>query len=124
MDGSMEVERPVTVYLAEDGVLPYSWSGRYWPGAAGWQTVRTLQGDTTWWYVWKERAWTSLYREKRKMETENYIREKMNVGAGVKSGEEQGEQKGRERRVAVSKGWFYALFLVSLLFLWIEKKIL
>jgi hypothetical protein len=34
-------------------------------------------------------------------------------GRGV---EEEGE--------IISKGWFYALLIVSLLFLWIEKKIL
>jgi len=98
------VGRQVNVYLAEDGVLPFKWSGVYWPTTAGWQTVRLLQGDTAWWYAWGAGAWASLRREQE--------------GARV------GERGLEEGRVAVSKGWFYALFLMSLVFLWIEKKIL
>jgi hypothetical protein len=104
----------VNMYLAEDGVLPYSWSGRYWPEAVGWQTVSRLQGDTTSWYAWPADAWVPLYREKRKKETETFIKEM--VGSTKGSGSlATGES------VA---GWFYALLIVSLLFLWIEKKIL
>ena len=109
---------PVNVYLAEDGVLPFTWSGVYWPTTAGWQTVRLLQGDTAWWYVWGTAAWQTLRQEQRKKETANFIRERREVRARVREG------GGREQWVAVSKGWFYALFLVSLVFLWIEKKIL
>ena len=107
--------RPVTMYLAEDGVLPYSWSGRYWPEVVGWQTVSRLQGDTTSWYVWPVGAWGPLYREKRMRETYDFIRGRDMVRGGAQ-GEEGGE--------IMSKGWFYALLIVSLLFLWIEKKIL
>jgi hypothetical protein len=108
--------RPVTMYLAEDGVLPYSWSGRYWPEAVGWQTVSRLQGDTTSWFAWGAGEWAPLYREKRKEETTIFIRER---GAS-----REGEGFGAEEREILSKGWFYALLIVSLLFLWIEKKIL
>ena len=106
----------VNMYLAEDGVLPYSWSGRYWPEAVGWQTVSRLQGDTTSWYAWPADVWGPLYREKRKEETAYFIRggEESRQGRGL--GEEEGE--------TVSRGWLYALLIVSLLFLWIEKKIL
>jgi hypothetical protein len=106
----------VNVYLAEDGVLPFKWSGVYWPTTTGWQTVRLLQGDSAWWYVWGAGAWTSLRREQRRKETANFIREPREV--------KRREGGGTEQWGAVSKGWFYALFLVPLVFLWIEKKIL
>jgi len=106
----------VNMYLAEDGVLPYSWSGRYWPEAVGWQTVSRLQGDTTSWYAWPVDAWGPLYREKRREETAHFIR----GGNASRQGRGLGEEGGE----IMSKGWFYALLIVSLLFLWIEKKIL
>ena len=125
----------VNMYLAEDGVLPYSWSGRYWPEAVGWQTVSRLQGDTTSWYAWGAGAWGPLYREKRKKETETFIKEM--AGSTKDSGAlatGDGEWvKAREKSVKTNEalatdgrvaGWFYALLIVSLLFLWIEKKIL
>ena len=104
----------VNMYLAEDGVLPYSWSGRYWPEAVGWQSVSRLQGDTTSWYAWGVGAWGPLYREKRMRETETFIKEMTGVAkvSGV---------------LATGGGlakWFYALLIMSLFFLWIEKKIL
>ena len=106
----------VNMYLAEDGVLPYSWSGRYWPAAAGWQTVSRLQGDTSSWYAWGVGAWGPLYREKRMRETYDLIKGRDMVRGGAQGAEEE--------RINLSKGWFYALLIVSLLFLWIEKKIL
>jgi len=118
--------RPVNVYLGADGVLPFFWSGRYWPEMAGWQTARTLQGDTTWWYAWAAGAWMPLRREQRRRETEAFIRERGEGravdGAGVGGRGASGVVQ--ERRTADGRGWFYALFLVSIIFLWIEKKIL
>jgi hypothetical protein len=107
----------VTMYLAEDGVLPYSWSGRYWPEAAGWQTVSRLQGDTSSWYAWRAGAWRALYRERRKEETETFIKGMTGNRALAMGSRVPGTDGG----VA---GWLYALLIVSLLFLWIEKKIL
>ncbi|HEY6902122.1 MAG TPA: hypothetical protein VI233_15810 [Puia sp.] len=92
---------PVTMYLAEDGVLPFSWSGKYWPEKAGWQTASLLRGDTAWWYVWPEGAWKAMGRTMAKE-----------------------PEKEEEGRAPLSKAWFYALFLLSVLFLWIERKIL
>jgi hypothetical protein len=136
------VGRNVNMYLAEDGVLPYTWLGRYWPEAVGWQTVVRLQGDTSLWYAWGAGAWEPLYREKRKRETEAFIRE-MEGSAGSRGGLAEGDGGGAKRDRGLVKsgrglvksdralmagggvaGWFYALLIVSLLFLWIEKKIL
>ena len=120
--------RPVTMYLAEDGVLPYCWSGRYWPEAVGWQTVSRLQGDTTSWYVWGAGAWGALYREKRMRETYDFIKEMAGVARGdgewMKGGGESVKEDGALARGGSMAGWFFALLIVSLLFLWIEKKIL
>ena len=120
--------RPVNMYLAEDGVLPYSWSGRYWPEAVGWQTVSRLQGDTTSWYAWGVGAWGPLYREKRMRETETFIKEMTGVAkvSGVLA-TGGGALVASDGALATGGGlakWFYALLIMSLFFLWIEKKIL
>ncbi|MBS1664435.1 MAG: hypothetical protein JST68_25545 [Bacteroidetes bacterium] len=104
MPQAMLGARSATVYLAEDGVLPFSWSGRYWPEKSGWQTASLLRGDTAFWYVWPEGAWKA-----------------MNVPVPEES---VGATPVEEERVPLSKSWFYALFLLSALFLWIERKIL
>ena len=96
---------PVNVYLAQEEMLPFRWRGMYWPRAAGWLAVRTLQGDTTWSYVWPRTAWTALYEKQQMRETPAY--------------------RGGEVReaVALPAYWAYTLFLFSVLFLWVERKI-
>jgi hypothetical protein len=89
---------PVSIYLAQDEVLPFNWRGRYWPRAAGWQALRALEGDTTWAYVWPSRAVVEF------------------KGTGKEAG------MGGEVR-AIPKYWFYIFFLLSVLFLWVERKI-
>jgi hypothetical protein len=96
---------PVSIYLAQDEVLPFDWRGRYWPEGAGWQELRTLEGDTTWAYVWPRGAWPALYRERQP--------ETMDI------------REGRDATISrpIPKYWFYGFFLLSVLFLWVERKI-
>jgi hypothetical protein len=107
---------PVSVYLAQDEVLSFDWRGRYWPGGAGWQELRTFEGDTTWAYVWPRGAWPALYRERQ--------REAMGYGGTGKGVAEaaKGGDAGDEVR-PIPKYWFYIFFLLSVLFLWVERKI-
>jgi hypothetical protein len=88
--------RPVSVYLAEDEVLPFIWRGRYWPEEAGWVTVN----DSGWLYVWPRGSWPAMRRVERSAEP-------------ARAGEE---------RVPVPKFWMYAAFLISVFFLWVERK--
>jgi hypothetical protein len=100
---------PVNVYLAQEEMLPFRWRGTYWPTAAGWQVVRMLQGDTTWTYVWPRAAWTALYGKQLK------------AGDGIESG--AANKPGLREAAALPAYWAYTLFLVSVLFLWVERKI-
>jgi hypothetical protein len=115
----------ISLYLAQDEMLPFYYKGIYWPEAVGWTQLSTLQGDTTWSYVWPRGAWATLYREQRRRETLNYFARE--IGAA-------GRQAGMGRRrvaepeqvvrevVAIPKYWFYIVFLISILFLWVERK--
>jgi hypothetical protein len=92
----VQAGRPESVYLAEDAVLPFVWHGRYWPEAAGWVAIN----DSSWMYVWKRGSWPAMGRVERPAET-----------APVE-----------EERVPVPKYWMYTAFLLSIFFLWVEKK--
>lgn len=100
---------PVNVYLAQEEMLPFRWRGTYWPTAAGWQVVHTLQGDTTWSYVWPRAAWKALYGIQRK--------------AGHGTERVEASRAGLREAVALPAYWAYTLFLFSVLFLWVERKI-
>jgi len=113
----MEGTRPVVVYLAQDPLLPFAWEGVYWPREAGWQTVRTSQGEQHWWYIWKKDDWKTLRRMERIREMQEWAER-----VGKKEGE-QAKEGSEARTVLVSKGWFYILFILCCLFLWVERKI-
>jgi hypothetical protein len=90
------------VYLAEDAALPWRWRGRYWPVSAGWQAVRLPGGDTSWGYAWDRGAWKGI---------------KVESVVGV-------DKKGKEVKawVAFPRWILYVVFLLSVLFLWVERK--
>lgn len=124
------------VYLGQDPLLPFLWQGTYWPGEAGWQSGRTLRGDTCWWYAWGPGDWQGLYRRQRWEDTRRQaamdsagggqgagiwaaaVRRADLQGEGAGKGL-QGEEAGRD---FIAKGWWYGLLFLSCLFLWIEKK--
>jgi hypothetical protein len=89
-----------SVYLAEDEILPFIWRGRYWPGATGWAAVN----DSNWMYVWPRGSWPAIGRGER----------------GDRS--ERATPGEKEERAPVPKGWMYVAFLLSIIFLWVERK--
>lgn len=127
--------RAASVYLAEDAVLGFRWSGRYWPETAGWATVGDAGKDTSWFFVWPRGSWTALKREARLRDTREYRPEGMAVAGAGKGKEVAGEEgKGKEaagedgkgeggKWVEVPKGWFYTIFLLCLIYLWVEGKV-
>jgi hypothetical protein len=90
------------VYLAEDAALPWHWKGRYWPVSAGWQAVRVAGGDTSWGYAWGRGAWKAM-----KVESV--------VGASEKG-------KTAKEWVDFPRWVLYMVFLLSVFFLWVERK--
>ncbi|HXB35832.1 MAG TPA: hypothetical protein VNV35_20540, partial [Puia sp.] len=95
--------RAVSVYLAEDAVLPFVWHGRYWPEKAGWVRVN----DSGWLYVWPRGSWPAMGG-----------REPVAKAASVKAERDPA----RVEEVPVSKYWMYTAFLLSIFFLWVERK--
>jgi hypothetical protein len=93
--------RVSTVYLAEDEVLPFRWSGRYWPDTSGWAAIN----DSNWLYVWPRGSWGAM--------------EGRQLSKVVKGANEKVEVV----RVLLPRFWMYAVLLLSIFFLWVERKI-
>jgi hypothetical protein len=87
--------------MAQDAALPFRWYGSYWPEAAGWQQAHMPGGDTSWWYAWPVDSWKGIYGE---------------MGG-------RGPERVIDDQPVIPKGWLYTSFLLSLLFLWVERKI-
>ena len=90
------------VYLEQDAALSWRWKGRYWPMSAGWQEVRVPGGDTSWAYVWEASAWKGIH------------------GTGGDMGVEG--RKPAKEWVEFPRWICYVVFLLSLFFLWVERK--
>ncbi len=103
---------PVSLYFAQDDLLPFIWRGRYWPEGVGWQNLWKFGGDTVTSYVWPRGAWASFYRELRRRETLDY-----------RGRSPESETAGEGAKVEVPKYWFYVIFLISVVFLWVERRI-
>lgn len=118
-EGLFEYEgvTPVVSYLTQHPLLPFVWEGLYWPRGAGWQTVRTSQGTSAWWYAWTADDWQALHRKERMGETERWVARMRNRKTGTTEGRED------VQRVPVWKGWFYLSIIICCLFLWVERKI-
>jgi len=104
----------VSLYLAQHPFLPFYWSGVYWPRESGWQTAGMPQRMRSWWYAWKKGDWATVHRRERLEGTRRWI------AARGKSPAVVGPES---HKVLVAKGWFYGLFVLSGLFLWVERRI-
>lgn len=115
LDGK-DTDAPTSVYMAQDPLLPFCWEGTYWPRESGWQVAHTPEGERSWWYVWKDGDWKNIHRRERLEGTQQWI-----AARGERRGPSAEEKEAPD--VLVAKGWFYVLFVLSGLFLWVERKI-
>jgi hypothetical protein len=92
--------------LAQDAVLPFHWEGVYWPQQAGWQAVSSPGGDSAWWYAFDEKDWHQLAAKER-------VREEDRRAIAV-----TGENLRR-----VPPVYFLLLFMLGVIFLWVEEKL-
>jgi hypothetical protein len=116
VQGLVEAENggaPINVYMVEGQVLPFEWRGTYWPATAGWQMLHTLKGDTTWVYFWPRSAWAALYGQQR---SRAEVRNGIGTAAVARAAPRLREA------VVIPAYWFYVLFFLSVLFLWVERK--
>ena len=128
-DSGSVTSSALAIYLAQSPLMPFQWQGTYWPAEAGWQSSATLQGEPDWWYAWSAEDWCSLRRRQRWTETKEYMAEQGTISPDsgnrppIPPDQNTVPQDTDSHQVPVSPAWFYALFISSCLFLWVERKI-
>jgi hypothetical protein len=94
--------------------VPYEWEALYWPSSAGWQQLKQ-DGNTVWWYTYKNGEWQSLQAAEKHSLTAKYA--KKHPAGGIVT-----KQIQQKVRIAVPKIYFYILLLAACTFLWVETK--
>lgn len=90
--------------LSQDAALPFRWQGVYWPSQAGWQAAVSSQGDSSWWYAFSEKDWQYLSAREDGPDRSAIAAQTVNTS-----------------RVPLI--WFMILFMLSVVFLWAEEKL-
>ncbi|NEU07309.1 hypothetical protein GZH53_03190 [Flavihumibacter sp. R14] len=105
------------VSLAQNAELPNWWKGSFWPGKAGWNTVKTADGLSTNVFVFNPMDWLSVRHVQNFQATRKFAeqsgREPKEVSPGGNYSNEQ-----------IPPIFFYLLLLACCSYLWIETKFL
>ena len=103
----------INMPLAQSPVLPTQYSGTFWPRHNGWYQVQTPGAPPYQFYVQDDDAWDFTRIQARRQATQAYIsRTKSSVVDSTIAYKEE----------PVPLIWFFALFVLSSAFLWLEEK--
>jgi hypothetical protein len=112
---SRAVLQETSIYLKQDGLLPFLWKGRYWPSAGGWQPLPQLNAATGGWFVYKKGDWKRLTDYDQVRATEKY------AALHPVSFEHASNQ--RAFFLGINRPLLMLLvFLSCCIFLWVEQK--
>ncbi len=116
------------VYLRQNEDLPNVWTGKYWPAHSGWHSVSSQGHLPFWFYVYSDHDWSGprkqLADEAALAQAEG---QHVQNGRSGQSGRDWHsgslvEARQAEQQVPVPPALFYALFILSITLLWVEKK--
>lgn len=99
------------VAYAQNFLLPFEWQTRYW-ATAGWQTGGRSASVN--WYVYGAENWKGIRARQTEQLTTSHL---LHTQHKDKTGKET-----TSYREPIPKIYFFIIFLISLIFLWIEKK--
>jgi hypothetical protein len=111
------------VYLQEDAAFSWRWRGRYWPVSVGWQTVQAPGGDTLWGYAWGAGSWKGMPTAGLASKAAARPGSAGERGHGSDgSAAADGTGKIVREWVEFPRWILYIVFLLSVFFLWVERK--
>ncbi len=93
-----------------------SWESTFWPRREGWHAATMTGGAPFRWYVFGNNDWPGLQARHRYNATLEYLAEQNQAGSVASS------VAPVSRREAVPPVWFYGMFLLSMGYLWVERK--
>ena len=99
------------VAYAQNALLPFEWQTRYW-AKAGWQTGGGAASLN--WYAYGAENWKGIRARQVEQLTKSHL---LHTHRESRTGKETASY-----REPVSKIYFFIIFIISLVFLWIEKK--
>ncbi|HEX8356748.1 MAG TPA: hypothetical protein VF610_05025, partial [Segetibacter sp.] len=104
------------VYLQQDKLLPFKYTGTYWPRETGWLPNVSGEGKINWLYIYKNSGWYALNAFTKATATAQYARDNQPSKSNKKRLE-------KDVPVSVPKIYFLIIFITSAGFLWFEKKL-
>jgi hypothetical protein len=105
-----------TVYPQQTTAGLGSWESTFWPRREGWHAARTAGGAPFRWYVFGRNDWPALQARHRYDVTLAYLAQRDAADSVAKPAAPV------TRRETVPPVWFYAMFLLSVGYLWVERK--
>ena len=111
-DGSLEPLQLGTdkVFLQQDPLLPFLFSGTYWPNEAGWLPQVDIKGKINWLYIYQKNDWKTLNSVDKLIATNLYASSHQPV-----TGKKLVTKK--DVPVSVPKIYFFIIFILSAGFL-------
>ena len=103
----------ITMALAQNPMQPTQFSGTFWPRRSGWHQVQTPDAPPYPFYVQDAAAWNFSSIQARRQATLAYIARAKNAPASAAIA---------YKEEPVPLIWFFALFVLSCAFLWLEEK--
>ncbi|MFK7953088.1 MAG: hypothetical protein AB8B73_09595 [Ekhidna sp.] len=102
----------VRLAVSQQWFSPTNWEMTFWPAKRGWQKVMVDGASFDQFFAFDSADWVLQKREMKRKQTETYV----------------GKGQGRERNIPpnkepVSKWIFFAIFLFSISFLWVEQRL-
>lgn len=102
------------VHFQQHPLLPFRWSGPYWPEKNGWQSTVGNSGNIFWWYAFAPADWEGVTALQRLQHTKAYTR--LHQQPAVQ------HPVSKTRSAEVPKVWFLLAFVAGCAYLWYEAK--
>jgi len=110
-----ETGEPDSIYLQQDVTEARRWFGTFWPREAGWHEVSSVGGASYWFYVDERTNWQSRQAAQKINATQRQVLRYDNLPAGQ-------QQLTAPQARPISPVWFFAVFVFSAAYLWLERK--
>jgi hypothetical protein len=102
------------IYSLQNMLIPGSWEATYWPAESGWQTMIGTNGEVSDWFVYPEGSWQTLFADRVVGQTKLFLKNRQ--FDATKSEIEI------RKNMQIPPIFLFLIFLLSMAFLWVERK--
>ena len=101
--------------VRQNMAIPFQWDAVLWPDTAGWMAVKVGKAIQSF-YVYHPEDWQGLRKNNTRIANQEFFADRLQQKAAV-------PDMVRAHKT-ISLWWFYALFLISVGYLWFESRFL